>query len=590
MSKTVATAQPSESNTSIVGPTVEQTGYALLLLAALVLRFLRLGSTTPLNPLEAGQAWTAWADTFGQGALLGQGNLLTAPAPSPLLYTVQRFLFWLTEGGSDGWARFLPALAGGLLVLLPWLLRDTLGRPTALALALLIAVDPWLLTFSRTGDGAILSIGLGLLLFAVFTHPQRVSSGARPWLAGGIGLFLISGPLAWLLVPVLAGAIRLFGVQTLWPAERPERARLLTVAGVTILAGATGFLSHWDGLGNISASLSVALASLTTDAGYPLGWGFVRLAVDQPLLLLIGGAGLIAFWLRPAGDGLGDGRWRLLLTGWLVWGVFLLFLPGRNPAALLLLGLPLLLGAAHTAVRLLAYATRQVHWQDGSLILATVAVLLVTTAFWTNHYNSQWSNSDFDRLTLFFYGIVPVLVLFFVWWAGWRTSSQMFVLLGLPLLFLASVGSGWAINQPGDTTKGSALFAQTAQPGLKMLTADVTRLSSLRAIDPYEALVLVDVEPGLRPLLGWELRSMRNLRFVESVDPALLTDRAALVVTDNADTALLPGGYRGSRYPVLDRWLPTDLTGAGTVARWILLRELKTAPPTTSVVLWAREE
>jgi len=563
---------------------VEQALYGLLLLVALLLRFLRLGSATPLNPLEAGQAWAAWADTFAQS------GVFSAPAHSPLLYTAQRFLFWLTAGGSDGWARFLPALAGALLVLLPWLLRGSLGRSGALALALLLAVDPWLLTFSRMADGGIFSAGLGLLLLAAFTQPENVSSNGPRWLAGAVGLFLISGPLAWLLLPVLVGAGWLFGAASLWPTEQGERSRLLTIAGVTIVVGATGFLSHWDGLGNISASLSVALSSLTADAGYPLGWGFVRLAVDQPLLLLVGMAGLGAFWVRPTADGWGDGRWRLLLTGWLVWGLLLLLLPGRNPAALLIAGLPLLLSAAHTAARLLAYATRQVHWQDGSLIAATLAVLLVTTAFWTNHYNSQWSNGDFDRLTLFFYGIVPILVLFFIWWAGWHTSSQILVLVGLPLLLLASVGSGWAINQPGDTTKGSALFAQSSQPGLKMLTDDVARLSSLRAIDPHEALVLVDVAPGLRPLLGWELRSMRRLRFVESVDPALLTDRAALVLSDAAAVAALPAGYRGSRYPVVTGWLPTDLTGASTVARWILLRELKTTPPTTSVVLWAREE
>ncbi|MBI3959577.1 MAG: hypothetical protein HY328_12280, partial [Chloroflexi bacterium] len=224
------------------------------------------------------------------------------------------------------------------------------------------------------------------------------------------------------------------------------------------------------------------------------------------------------------------------------------------------------------------------------LIAAALAVLLVTTAFWTNHYSNQWSNADFDRLTLLFYGIVPLLGLFFVWWAGWRTSSQIFALLGLALLLLVSLGSGWALNLPGDTTKGSSLFAQTAQPGLMALTDDVARFSSLRTLDPYEALVLVDVEAELRPLLGWYLRSMRQLRFVDGIDPAFLSDRAALVVADEAVGASLPGGYVGSHYPVLQRWLPTDLAGAGPLARWILLRELKTTPPTTSVVLWAREE
>ena len=604
MSKPLAAAQPSEPS-SITGPTVEQALYGLLLLAALLLRFLRLGFATPLNPLEAGQAWVAWVAAFGHD------GMIPALAHSPLLYTGQRFLFWLTDGGGDGWARALPALVGGLLVLLPWLLRETLGKPAALALALLLALDPWLLTFSRLGDGALLSVSLGLLLLAGFTQPQKLSPNGLCWLAGVAGLFLISGPLAWLLLPVLVGAFVLFGSASLWPREQSERAQLLTIAGVTIVAGSTGFLAHWEGLGVISTSLTVALDSLRSAAGYSLGWATLRLAVDQPLLLLVGLTGLVALWLQgktfsseigesddeaPApspgtGEGWGGGDpWRLLLTGWFVWGLLLLLLPGRNPMTLLLIGLPLLISAARTGARLLDYATRQVNWQDGSLIGAAMAVLLVTTAFWTNNYSDEWGNADFDRLTLLFYGIVPLLALFFIWWAGWRTSSQIFVLLGLPLLLLAAFSSGWALNLPGDTTKGSALFVQTAQPSLMTLAEDVARLSSLRALDPHEALVLVDVGSELQPLLGWVLRSMRQLRFVDGIDPAFLTDQHALVIGDEAARALLPGGYVGSRYPLLQSWLPTDLSGAGPLARWILLREVKTTPPTTSVVLWAREE
>lgn len=43
-----------------------------------------------------------------------------------------------------------------------------------------------------------------------------------------------------------------------------------------------------------------------------------------------------------------------------------------------------------------------------------------------------------------------------------------------------------------------------------MLTDDVARLSSLRVLDPHEALVLVDVEPDLRPLLGWSCAPCAN--------------------------------------------------------------------------------
>ena len=292
MNKPLAAAQPSEP-ISVAGPTagltVEQALYGLLLLAALLLRFLRLGSAAPLNPLEAGQAWVAWAGAFGHD------GMLPALAHSPLLYTTQRFLFWLTDGGGDGWVRVFPALAGGLLVLLPWLLRDALGKPAALLLALLLALDPWLLTFSRIGDGAIFSAALGLLLLAGCVRAGELSPNGRRAMAVAAGLFLISGPLAWLLLPVLIGAVALFGGASLWPSEQSERAQLLSIAGVTIVAGSTGFLAHWEGLGVISTSLTVALDSLRSDAGYSLGWALLRLAVDQPLALVLG---LSGSWMR----------------------------------------------------------------------------------------------------------------------------------------------------------------------------------------------------------------------------------------------------------------------------------------------------
>ncbi len=612
MSKPPAAIEPSKSITTN-GPTLEQALYGLLLVAALFLRFFRLGTASLLNPWEAGQAWAAWAGAFGQE------GMLAVTATSPLLYTGQRLLFWLTSGGGEGWARAWPALTGSLLVLLPWLLRERLGKPAALLLALLFATDPWLLTFSRTGDGAILSAGLALLLLAGMTGSDSLAPQAKSWLAVGTALFLLSGPLAWLLLPVLLWALLLFGIGGLWPQEQRERARFLTLCGVTILAGATGFLAYWEGMGHVSASLSAALSALTGDNGYPLGWAFLRLAVDQPLALLVGGTGLAVAWLAPrrsstgGGDGVADGalsgnqppksaqsvpsafylssaRWRLFLTGWVFWGLFLLLLPGRNPTTLLVIGLPLLISAAQTGARLLAYATDRPNWQDGSLIGAVLLVILVTTFFWTSHYSSKWGQPDFDRLTLLFYGIVPLLAIFFVWWAGWRTSSQIFALLGLALLFQSSLSAGWSINLPGDTTASSALFAQTARPGLAALAGDIYRLSSLRALDPYEAPVLVDVERELRPLLGWTLRRMRGLRFVDGIDPVYLTDRAALVVADEAAALSLPGGYRGSHYPALQHWLPSALHGSEQTARWIVLRELKSTPPTTSVVLWAREE
>ena len=96
--------------------TTERVAYGAVAGLALFLRF-SLG-LQPLSPMEAAQALPAW-----QAA---QGNAYQLSGISPLLFGLQRFLF-MPPAGSDTVARWWPALAGRLAVLLFYALRDRLG-------------------------------------------------------------------------------------------------------------------------------------------------------------------------------------------------------------------------------------------------------------------------------------------------------------------------------------------------------------------------------------------------------------------------------------------------------------------------------
>ena len=145
------------------GPTVELALYAILFLLALGLRLYGLGGLNPISPWEAAQIWPAW---LAHSFVLAEGSLLPQPdAPvSPLLFTLQRGLFFLTGGGNAFWARIVPACAGAGIVLAAWTLRRPMGRSSALMAALLFALDPWMLSFSRMADGAALSLLTAVLL------------------------------------------------------------------------------------------------------------------------------------------------------------------------------------------------------------------------------------------------------------------------------------------------------------------------------------------------------------------------------------------------------------------------------------------
>lgn len=560
------------------GPTVEAALYGVLLVVAFAMRFTQLGSLRPLSPLEAAPAWAAWLDAMG---LHSEG---LAAATSPLLYTVQRFLFWLTAGGSDAVARLFPALVGSLLVLAPWALRRQLGRGGALALSLLLAIDPWHVVFSRLGDGAILSAASGLLLWIALLNWRHLSIGQLRAAAAVAALLLLSGPLAWLFLPTLLATALLFPpTRTL---DRRDWIGLFTAFAAVLLLVGTGWLVHWQGLGMVSRSLTQAFSYLTAESPYPRHWPLLRLLVDQPLLVAFGGGGLALLWWK-ARTPASDRRWVWLLTDWIVYDlVLLLLLPGRHPALLLLLQLPLALAAATAISHLVRFALTATNWQDGALIAITTVALLVTSYFLTAGYLMP---GNFDARVLLFYAILPVLLAFFVWWSGWRTTVQVTGLVALGLLLAATLSSSWMLNLRSELQRGNDLFAVTTQANVHLLADDVAKLNAIRLGDPGAGRLLVAVGGEVRPVLGWYLRFVKDLRFVESLDPALFGD-GTLAITPPGETPSLPVAAVGSRYPISGRWLPGGFENWGARLRWVLYRESRELPVQESVVLWVQEE
>ncbi|MBP8863501.1 MAG: hypothetical protein KBH71_04575, partial [Anaerolineae bacterium] len=97
---------------------------------------------------------------------------------SPLLLTGNAVLFWLFGSGS-GIARLLPATAGVLLALTPWLWRKTLALPeradipptcAAWSATVLLLLSPVALSVSRQVSGAALgTLGGVWVITALFT-------------------------------------------------------------------------------------------------------------------------------------------------------------------------------------------------------------------------------------------------------------------------------------------------------------------------------------------------------------------------------------------------------------------------------------
>ncbi|MDE0139830.1 MAG: glycosyltransferase family 39 protein [Caldilineaceae bacterium] len=592
---------------NISGPTVEQALYALLFVLALGLRLFSLGGLNVVSPLEAAQILPAWVDQSA-GTLEESGLPEFRPPASPLLYTMQRALFLLTGGGSSFWARFPAACAGAGLVLAAWALRRRMGRDGALAAAVLFALDPWLLSFSRLADGSTLSVLTGVLLLAAL-FDERVEKVQVNRFAVVGGLFLISGPLAWLLVPLILYALFLLGGGPLARLTPGQGRQAAIVCAGTVVVGSTGLFSHTSGLSSIGESVGIAIAHLAGPPGgtgilpvgneYTVVWALLRLLVDEPFLLLFGGAGAAialfrASFLAPTlarkvvseeeevkseKRSLVDDVWLNVLVVGTAWGLLLLILPGLTPVSLLVLGLPLLLLAAASATQMLRLAPVRTLLQSGAHLpaFATMGILLVTAFFWTGTVTSSLRDGHFDPRLAAFYLLIPVLGSFFVWWSGVRASGQVFGFLTLTAIFLAQASSSWMLNLRPEYDHSRSLYAETGDSVLGMLADDIGRLSSLRTGDPTEAPVYLQVDYSHLPFFLWHLRAVRDLRWHPGIKLKDVEEGALVVTQGGAATegegSQLPVNFVGSKYSVTERWLPTEIEHPGALLRWMLFRE-----------------
>ncbi len=608
--------------------TVERGLYALLLVAGAFLRAWNLEGA-PLSAWEAGNAWPAWLAARG---LAVDG----APTPTSALgYGLQWLVFWIGVN-SDAGARIVAWAMGSALVLLPWWLRGVLRREAALILALLIAVDPWLIQFSRMADGSLVGLALaglalviGARLVTLGENPEaRMIARLRTVLAVALGLALSAGPLGLNLAPVIAAAGWLWR-RELRAAGVFARAWWLWVGAAALLGSSFG-LVRLEGPAMVAASLTVWLSQFsgspaTPTAGaitglYGLGWPWVRLLIDAPLTLLVGILGWGRLYARSTARDT-DRRPLIWLTAWLGWGVLLWVMPGNGPLALPVLGLVLTVLGADWLARWATAIPREVDWREPVAVIVTILILLFSVSFSTAKFfhnrvyepNQAWSVLIALALGLFIVAVYWV-------WARRDVGLWVTTLLVVGLLFAVNLRSAWHLKQETVTDR-AGWQALTTHPDMRLLAADVATLSALRTGDATELAVQIQVAPitdaGGRtipavpdPVVGWTLRNMRNVTWVQAPVVSAEQRPAPLIVVpgatlqaalDQFETSM----YVGSQYRVETYWLPDRLERDPTLFvatdpaarlwaetlrpwfRWKFYREVFGEIPTRTVALWA---
>ncbi|MGQ9598102.1 MAG: flippase activity-associated protein Agl23 [Anaerolineae bacterium] len=588
--------------------TVERAAYALIGVLAAFLRFFQLG-LRPLSEAEAIQALAAFR--FSQGAID------IAPAGTiPALFTGNLLAFSLW-GAGDGTARWLPALAGVLLVLLPYGLRHRLGRGGALAASLLLALSPSVVFFSRTLGGAILVATCGLALAVGVINYLDMGQTGFLYLAAvalGVGVNAGSGFYSLLLIFSLFTLLSLLDRRrgnsvwtTAWrlvTGKRGVQVKLGAVLGTAFGLTATSFVLHLAGVSHAADLIEGWIKSFRPDpAGQPTVYPLLLLVRYEPLILLPG--------LLEVARGIGRGRatrqegtparfsfplGRFLIF-WAATGTFIVLIAGhRPPDNILLVVVPLALLAGQDVEWFCRWMTDRDLWRRAVSVLAIAFGILVFFYLQVAAYSliSPLSTISIGQLTLnssasyLLLAWAAVLLLLGLGIAVWiwygselvRGSAWWVAVVSLALFGFRAM---WGLNFAHAGDPRELMILQTTAPEVRLLVDRLEALSLTQSGDVHTLPVTVEVATG--PVVAWYLREFDRQTVVETLSSP--PETGAVVTLARQD---LPIGeaFRGQGFPLRLHWLPWGLRGQ-VLVRWFFM-EIDPPAVDQEVVLWVESE
>lgn len=586
--------------------------YVIAFILAVALRFFQLGAL-PLSDTEAEWALQALNVAQGTQPLLG---------PQPIYILPTGLLFFLF-GSSNFLARFVPALTGSVLILVPYLFRRRLGTIPSLLLAFFLALDPGLISLSRQAGSLIPALTFVLLTWAFWW-------AKRPQTAGIFGgLALLSGPavwagmlglgLAWVLRRAMerqpasarseelaettepipdgssSGTVSKAETSQGWERVRRENLKAASIfGGATILLGGTLFLLSPNGLSAWLDALPVYLSGWARPSEVPAGRLLFALLAYQPLALLFGLVALVRGWLKQR-------KRRIRLSLWLL-AAFLvaIFYPARQVGDLAWTLIPLW---ALTALEL-SYQTRSLLGERREVTGMAVLIFILLTFAWLDYAGialdplnpaNLTSNAIQVGGTVLFDSLPPtryvllvsvllLLVVSVVMVAlGWSArTARLGTVWGLTIaLGFYSLGVAWGATGLR-TPEGWELWWPDKRPAqaewLLETVNEQSEWSTGNATSQDVTLLNID-----SPALEWLLRG----RILHQV-PALDLDQApAIVISPQMETLDLPIAYRGQDFSW--RQAPLwEITGIYEWIKWSVFRDLPY--DTETVIVWVRND
>jgi len=540
--------------------TLEHVLYVLALLVALGYRLIALGAW-PLTESEASLAFGAYQLAHGIPAQIGSFPLAQLGAGWLFrLFTSNEFL-----------ARLIPALAGSLLVLLPYAWRDRIGRMPAVVLALGLAIEPSLVAAARTADGPMLAIALLLAAMTAWANCRFSLAGIA------LALALLSGPAVWhglLIVLIAALLLRAFGSDS--PSIESSDLRAAAPAfGLTLLFAGAWFLRSPQGIAGVGGGLFDFLSGWRMAAGVSVLELLGSWLVYLPFSLVFGLVALVLLYRRQ------DSSFLVYASFTLAAVLVVVFYPGRVALDLVWVSLPMLLLSAVGLAVVLDWAP-----EDGPVAWAQAGLVFCFLCFaWLDLASL---NGVFDPTQVRLRLIIAAGVFLITFLAtlligiGWEFRGALFGLAwgyGLFLLFYIA-GVAWtsthlAERRIYETWHGQPAMGAQAELLDQLTHFGETNLGYAKGID-----VVFTVDSAA---LRWTLRDFPQARYEMQLGAGELP--TAVITDAQAEGVFLQTAYRGESFP----WKIHTATFDDDAFPWISWFFRRTAPVSSEpLVLWVR--
>ncbi|MEN6528873.1 MAG: hypothetical protein ABFC97_03310 [Anaerolineaceae bacterium] len=545
--------------------------YAAIFVAAIGLRFALLGSSM----LDDTQA-----DLALQALNLSKGNEVTLSGePGYLVLTTLQFFIF---GTSNFMARFWPALFGSLLVLVPWLYRDRLGKTPALFVTALMALDPILIGSSRTAIGISLAVS-GLLAGLGFWRQKR-------WLPAGIclGAAMLGGVEFWQgLLGIILLLVLMRMISPANPASNPNPFSLdsgwLVMPGsalITWLVLGTLFFTIPSGISAFGNSLVAYFSSLLGSSRYSTSsLSLAGLIIELPIVV-------VAIWSLVEGFVRGDKTRKILGLWWGLMLVLALLEPGNGLISFSWVSLPMSVLAALQLTAFFSHLQVENRWVLVSEVALLIAMILFSFLNLFSLVNNDFLTAE-DSRNRIIGTLLPILLLIaitvlFAW--GWSADSARkgFVLGFLILLGAGLLANSWKAAGLGSRPQQEIITASPAVVGQKELMSTVEELSRWKT--GTASGIDLQIAALDLPSLQWALRDYPNLVTTEIFFPSL---ESSIVLTPISLNIQSQTSYRGQAVS----WTSQPILEGITVKefmKWVLFRSAPTQD--TQFLLWARND